>query len=37
VIKTFAPKLQRQTEMIQGDAKAAVKALACKMKEKKLL
>jgi electron transfer flavoprotein beta subunit len=37
VMKTFAPKLQRQTEMIQGDAKAAVKTLAGKMKEKKLL
>ena len=37
VIKTFAPKLQRQTEMIQGDAKTAVKTLAGKLKEKKLL
>jgi len=37
VIKTFAPKLQRQTEMIQGDAKSAVKTLAGKLKEKKLL
>jgi len=27
VIKTFAPKLQRQTEMIQGDARTAVSAL----------
>jgi len=37
VIKTFAPKLQRQTEMIQGDAKTAVAALAGKLREKKLL
>jgi hypothetical protein len=37
VIKTFAPKLQRQTEMIQGDAKSAVKTLAGKMREKKLI
>src|SRR5512139_3955147 len=37
VIKTFAPKLQRQTEMIQGDAKSAVKTLTGKMREKKLL
>jgi electron transfer flavoprotein beta subunit len=37
VIKTFAPKLQRQTEMIQGDAKTAVKALAGKLRAKKLL
>ena len=37
VIKTFAPKLQRQTEMIPGDAKTAVKTLAGKMKEKKLI
>jgi electron transfer flavoprotein beta subunit len=37
VIKTFAPKLQRQTEMIPGEAKTAVKTLAGKMKEKKLL
>ena len=37
VIKTFAPKLQRQTKMIQGDAKTAVKTLAGIMKEQKLL
>jgi len=37
VIKTFAPKLQRQTEMIQGDAKTAVKALAGKLREKRLI
>jgi len=37
VIKTFAPKLQRQIEMIQGDAKTAVKTLTGKLKEKKLL
>ena len=37
VIKTFAPKLQRQTEMIQGDAKTAAKTLAAKLKEKRLI
>jgi len=37
VIKTFAPKLQRQTEMIQGDAKSAVNTLIGKLKEKKLI
>jgi len=37
VIKTFAPKLQRQTEMIQGDAKTAAKTLAAKLKEKRLV
>ncbi len=37
VIKTFAPKLQRQIEMIQGDAKTAVNTLAGKLREKKLL
>jgi electron transfer flavoprotein beta subunit len=37
VIKTFAPKLQRQIEMIQGDAKTAVKTLTGKLREKKLL
>jgi electron transfer flavoprotein beta subunit len=37
VIKTFAPKLQRQTEMIQGEAKNAVNTLVGKLKEKKLL
>ncbi len=37
VIKTFAPKLERQTEMIQGDAKTAVKALAGRLKDKKLV
>jgi electron transfer flavoprotein beta subunit len=37
VIKTFAPKLQRQTEMIQGDAKIAVHTLMSKLKEKKLI
>jgi electron transfer flavoprotein beta subunit len=37
VIKTFAPKLQRQTEMIQGDTKKAVSTLVDKLKEKKLI
>ena len=37
VIKTFAPKFQRQTEMIQGDAKTAVKTLAGKLREKRLI
>jgi electron transfer flavoprotein beta subunit len=37
VIKTFAPKLQRQTEILQGDARTAVNTLAGKLKEKKLL
>jgi electron transfer flavoprotein beta subunit len=37
VIKTFAPKLQRQTEMIQGDARSAVSTLVGKLREKKLL
>jgi electron transfer flavoprotein beta subunit len=37
VIKTFAPKLQRQTEMIEGDARSAVHTLASKLKEKKLI
>jgi electron transfer flavoprotein beta subunit len=37
VIRTFAPKLQRQTEMIQGDAKTAASALVGKLKEKNLV
>jgi electron transfer flavoprotein alpha/beta subunit len=37
VIKTFAPKLQRQTEMIEGDAKTAAKALIGKIREKRLI
>lgn len=37
VIKTFAPKLQRQSEMIQGDAKTAAKTLAEKLRETKLV
>jgi electron transfer flavoprotein beta subunit len=37
VIRTFAPKLQRQTEMIQGDAKTSVKTLVGKLKEKRLI
>jgi electron transfer flavoprotein beta subunit len=37
VIKTFAPKLQRQTEMLQGDPKASVKCLMGKLKERKII
>jgi electron transfer flavoprotein beta subunit len=37
VIKTFAPKLQRETEMLQGDPKASVKRLMGKLKEKKII
>jgi electron transfer flavoprotein beta subunit len=37
VIKTFAPKLQRQTEMIPGDAKTGVKTLIGKLKGKRII
>jgi electron transfer flavoprotein beta subunit len=37
VVKTFAPKLQRQTEMLQGDARTSVKGLIAKLKEKRLI
>jgi len=37
VIKTFSPKLQRQTEMIEGVAKTAVKTLIGKIREKRLI
>ena len=37
VMKTFAPKLERRTEMLQGDPRTAVHALFGKLKEKKLL
>ena len=37
VVKTFAPKLERKTEMLQGDAKTTVHALLGKLKEKKLM
>ncbi len=37
VIKTFAPKLQRQSEMLQGDAKTSVKSLMGKLREKRLI
>jgi electron transfer flavoprotein beta subunit len=37
VIKTFAPKLQRQTEIIPGDVKNAVSTLVGKLKGKKLV
>ena len=37
VIKTFAPKFQRQGEILQGDAKTAVKTLVGKMRENRLI
>ena len=37
VIKTFAPKLQRQTELIEGDAKTAVRALMGRLRENRLI
>ncbi|MEW6668564.1 MAG: electron transfer flavoprotein subunit beta/FixA family protein [Thermodesulfobacteriota bacterium] len=37
VIKTFAPKFQRQGEILQGDAKIAVKTLVGKLREKRLI
>lgn len=37
VIKTFAPKFQRQGEILEGDAKAAVKSLVGKLREKRLI
>ena len=37
VIKTFAPKLQRQTEMIPGDAKTRVKTFIGKLKGKRII
>jgi electron transfer flavoprotein beta subunit len=37
VIKTFAPKLQRHTEMLQGDAETSVRSLLGKLREKRLV
>jgi electron transfer flavoprotein beta subunit len=37
VIKTFAPKLERKTEILQGDAKTTVGTLLGRLKEKKLI
>jgi electron transfer flavoprotein beta subunit len=37
VIKTFAPKLQRKTEILQGNPNASVKCLMGKLREKKLI
>jgi electron transfer flavoprotein beta subunit len=37
VIKTFAPKLKRQGEMLEGDAKTVVQTLVGKLREKRLL
>ncbi|MGD2124768.1 MAG: electron transfer flavoprotein subunit beta/FixA family protein [Desulfobacteraceae bacterium] len=37
VIKTFAPKFKREGEMIEGDAKAAVRALIGKLRETRLV
>jgi electron transfer flavoprotein beta subunit len=37
VIKTFAPKFQRESEMLEGDAKQVVQDLVVKMKENRLI
>lgn len=37
VIKTFAPKLQREGEMLEGDTKERVKILVGKLKENRLI
>ena len=37
VIKTFAPKFQRQGEILQGDAKTAVNTLVGKLRENRLI
>ena len=37
VIKTFAPKFQRQGEILEGDARATVKSLVGKLREKRLI
>jgi electron transfer flavoprotein beta subunit len=37
VIKTFAPKFQRQTEILEGDAKKAADSLVTKLKKNKLI
>ncbi len=36
VIKTFAPKVKREGEMLEGDAKEAVRSLVGKLRENKL-
>ncbi len=37
VIKTFAPKFQREGEMLEGDTKESVKSLVGKLKENRLI
>ncbi|RJR36047.1 MAG: electron transfer flavoprotein subunit beta, partial [Desulfobacteraceae bacterium] len=37
VIKTFAPKFQREGEVLEGDAKTSAKTLVGKLREKKLI
>lgn len=37
VIKTFAPKVKREGEMLEGDAKGAVQSLLGKLRENKLI
>jgi electron transfer flavoprotein beta subunit len=37
VIKTFAPKVKREGEMLEGDAKEAVRSLVGKLRENKLI
>ena len=37
VIKTFAPKFQRQGEILEGDSKVSVKSLVGKLREKRLI
>jgi electron transfer flavoprotein beta subunit len=37
VIKTFAPKSQRQGEMLEGDSRTAVRTLIEKLRQKKLI
>jgi electron transfer flavoprotein beta subunit len=37
VIKTFAPKFERQGEMLSGDAKDVANTLVAKLKESKLI
>jgi electron transfer flavoprotein beta subunit len=37
VIKTFAPKSERRSEMIQGDAKTAARTLVESFREKRLI
>jgi electron transfer flavoprotein beta subunit len=37
VIKTFAPKFKRETEILEGDTKEAVTTLMGKLRENKLI